>query len=789
MATIDGTAGADTLSGVWGDRVNGLGGDDHLTGGGNVYLDGGEGDDLLEGAGGDRLEGGEGDDVLKVTGGFANKLDVYVDGGAGRDRLSIDMGGGLTLKAFDHDQVTISDYGLLLADTGFGSYTTLTFANYARFSFGTGLDVVELKAATHAATLASPNLVMAHFEAGDRGDVLDLATYLDQKLTNWDGQANPFATGHLRLVQSGSTANLEVDYDGGGNSWTLLAEFPDLAIGALTAHNFAGYGPGGGDPVGFVINGVTTNEPLMGPVDSDLIYGGVRADLLHGLSGDDILWGGRGDDVLWGDDGSDELHGGDGGDHLYGGSGSFGVEAADRLDGGAGFDLARYDFSIRPVIVNLATGLATGGDAEGDVLSNIEGLVGSSQGDQLTGDGADNVIYGQNGPDLIRGGGGDDVLEGGGQNDSLFGGEGADILRGGDDFDHARYDDATSGVNVNLVTGLGLGGEAQGDRLFGIEGVVGSSFDDVLVGDDGVNFLTARGGDDVIYGGAGADVIDGGNGNDHIYGGAGIDSMTGGAGFDFVRYDAAVSAVGIDLTGQGFMSGSESFADSYSGIEGAVGSRFADTIRGDAQGNVLYGVDGDDILDGRAGDDSIYGGDGNDHIYDELGADRLDGGAGIDLLRFDLPNAGAVVVDLKNGVTAQGDVLISFEGVVATEQNDVLYGGDGDEVIYAMGGDDRVIGGGGNDKLYGGAGSDRFYFDNGSGLDTILDFDAVGADHDIIAIQKNVNGSDIVDFTTLMAHVQESLMTGVHINLGPGASINLRDVYSASLSADLFVFY
>lgn len=781
MATINGTAGADTLSGVSGDEVYGLGGADHLIGGGNVRLYGGDGDDLLEGSGGDRLEGGDGDDTLVITGGFANKQDVYVDGGAGDDLIKIDNGGGVTLHAYDHDRIIISDYGLLLAETGFGSYTTLTFANYARFSFGTGLDVLELKAASHAATLASPNLVLAHFTPGFDGDILDLSTYLSEKLTNWNAWANPFSTGHLRLSQNGSEAILEIDYNGGGDSWTLLAEFPDLSASVLTARNFAGYAPDGGGVASYFINGVTTNDPLMGAVDDDRIYGGVSNDAIHGLTGNDVLWGGRGDDALWGDSGSDKLYGGEGNDHLYGGSGSFGVEAADLLDGGAGYDLARYDLSIRGVTVDLSTGKGTGGDAEGDVLVGIEGLVGSASGDRLTGDAGDNALYGLEGGDVLSGGAGADLLDGGAGFDSLIGGAGADILRGGDDSDYARYDNSPSGVNVSLVTGLGFGADAEGDHLYDIENLGGSSFDDVLIGDDRLNYFYARGGDDIIYGGGGQDVIDGGAGNDHIYGGLGGDVMTGGDGFDLVRYDSTASAIIVDLAYE-VGSGGEAEGDTYSGIEGVVGGRFSDTIRGDAQANVLYGQDGDDILDGRAGDDRIYGGAGNDHIYDGAGADLLDGGEGFDLLRFDLPGAAGVIVDLKNGVTSQGDTLVSFEGVVGTDQNDVLYGGDNDELIWGQGGDDRIIGGGGNDGLYGGAGADRFYFDNHSGSDTIKDFEP----GDILAIQKHINGTDIADFSSLSGHVRVEMM-GATIDLGGGNSIFLYGVWAVS-AADV-VFY
>jgi len=227
--------------------------------------------------------------------------------------------------------------------------------------------------------------------------------------------------------------------------------------------------------------------------------------------------------------------------------------------------------------------------------------------------------------------------------------------------------------------------------------------------------------------------------------------------------------------------------DTYVSIEGVVGSGFSDTLVGDASGNILFGQWGDDVLKGGAGDDQLLGGGGNDHLYGGVGGDLLDGGEGLDLARFD-DLASGVIVDLQNGLTGSGDQLISIEGLVATSQVDNLYGDAGANVIYALGGDDRLVGGAGDDALYGGAGSDLFAFDARSGVDTIGDFDAFGADHDIIAIQSNANGSGIVDFATLVAHAHDST-TGLVIDLGAANEIHLTGVTVAALNAGLFFFY
>ena len=82
-----------------------------------------------------------------------------------------------------------------------------------------------------------------------------------------------------------------------------------------------------------------------------------------GRAGDDTLEGGAGDDTLNGLAGNDTLIGGAG---------------ADALDGGDDTDTASYAGSSAAVTVSLVAGATnTGGDAEGDTLSNIENLIGS----------------------------------------------------------------------------------------------------------------------------------------------------------------------------------------------------------------------------------------------------------------------------------------------------------------------------------------------------------------------------------------------------------------------------
>ena len=83
--------------------------------------------------------------------------------------------------------------------------------------------------------------------------------------------------------------------------------------------------------------------------------------------------------------------------------------------------------------------------------------------------GGDDTLIGRRGNDLLKGQGGDDLLNGG---------KGRDILDGGAGFDTAQYADASGGVHVELWSGLGVIGEANGDQLLQIEAVIGSNFND-----------------------------------------------------------------------------------------------------------------------------------------------------------------------------------------------------------------------------------------------------------------------------------------------------------------------
>lgn len=128
-------------------------------------------------------------------------------------------------------------------------------------------------------------------------------------------------------------------------------------------------------------------------------------EFLRGSRHNDTLTGDGEDNRLYGNAGADVLSGGDGRDRMEGEAG------ADTLNGGDGRDWAMYRTSDGAVTVSLVAGATnTGGDAEGDVLSNIEHLRGSVHADILTGNAGNNRIHGNGGADTLTGGDGKDVF-------------------------------------------------------------------------------------------------------------------------------------------------------------------------------------------------------------------------------------------------------------------------------------------------------------------------------------------------------------------------------------------
>jgi Ca2+-binding RTX toxin-like protein len=89
------------------------------------------------------------------------------------------------------------------------------------------------------------------------------------------------------------------------------------------------------------------------------------------------------------------------------------------------------------------------------------------------------------------------------------------------------YTESTAAVTINLASGAGTGGTAQGDVLVAIETLYGSSYNDTLVGNTATNGLVGGAGNDVLAGMGGKDTLIGGTGADRFYYAALSDSPVG----------------------------------------------------------------------------------------------------------------------------------------------------------------------------------------------------------------------------------------------------------------------
>lgn len=127
---------------------------------------------------------------------------------------------------------------------------------------------------------------------------------------------------------------------------------------------------------------------------------------------------------------------------------------------------------------------------------------------------------------------------------------------------------------------------------------------------------------------------------------------------------------------------------------GAIYGTAGDDLRdGTALADVIFALDGDDLVNGWGGNDTLAGGNDDDNLSGDGGNDLEFGQSGKDTLK------GGLGADRLDGGT-EGDDLFGNEAA------------------------DRLTGGAGNDTLAGGAGNDWFIFDraNGTSADKVMDF-------------------------------------------------------------------
>jgi Ca2+-binding RTX toxin-like protein len=691
---------------------------------GTVY--GGDGNDAIYGdKGNNTLDGGAGNDLL--MGGPGNDT---LNGGAGTDTAAYFDATGPVI-------VNLTITGPQNVGGGDGTDTLISIENLIGSSFND--------------TLTGDSAGNSVLEGGPGNDIL-----------NGNGSD---ATASYQDATSGVTVSLQISGAqnvGGGDGIDTLnsianitgSPYNDTLIGNSGNNVLTGgggidtmIGGGGNDTFdgsgGFATvlfntatSAITVN---LGETGSQAIGGGEGTDTLINMSG---VVGSQYNDTLTGNSGSTTLEGGPGND---------------TLNGGGGNATASYADATGPVTVNLTiSGPQNVGGGDGfDTLIDISNLIGSSYNDTLTGNSGNNV------------------LEGGPGDDTLIGNGGMDL---------ASYADATSGVTVNMnLTTQNVGGGDGTDTFVGISGVIGSNYNDTLIG---------NGNGDYLYGGGGDDTFVFTHGADTFYGGAGSNTVdcsgaARGIWADLPNQTYAGEWIIAVPGGPGLVYGSQ--------IDNVIGTPFNDLFDSNGSNNTFIGGGGNDqfILTG-GGTDTAIGGTGNDSfsVGSSFNANFvINGGGGNDVLYLD-PNAGTTfsltfaattIVNIQtlalgadsynltmNNANVPAGQTMTVDGSALTSSDSLTLNAkaatDGNYAILGGAGNDTLTGGAGNDVLEGGAGVN--VLNGGGGQNTASYADATSGVTVSVAIHgaQNVGGGlgtdTLISIQNLTGSAYNDTLTG-----------------------------
>jgi Ca2+-binding RTX toxin-like protein len=697
VATINGTAGNDTLAGTSGnDTINGLGGNDVFLAGGNTgadFIDGGAGSDSIEFreratgaivvdfAAGTMSGGGTGTtSFTNIERVVAGNFDDRMSGDAAGQTLAGQAGADTLWGGGGIDTL----WGGSGADTFVFRETGMTNADRVN-DWTSGSDKILLDATVMSALGASGS-----FAAGD-GRFWAAAG------------ANGGHDGDDRIIFNTSTGQLFYDADGSGSGAAQL--IATLQTGAtLVATDIVVEGGSGGQ----TINGTAGNDSLVGGGGNDTINGLGGNDTLDGLAGEDVLRGGAGNDYLIDDD-----------------------RAMDTLDGGLGNDT--YELHQKDVGAHFVLQDAGGTDT---VITGMDFVLpdgfenltmrGTDNPGFGTGNALDNLIVVERtafAHAFVDGADGNDTLLGGDWQETFgfsqgSGNYGSDTVDGGEEWDEMNFFGARSGIVADMRSGTLAGGGTGGSgsvTFTRIESITATAFDDHLTAHDG---LFVENNDDGGGGVHGAHLV-GMEGNDTLVSGADNDFLEGGAGNDSYVFKAVGEAA------------FDTIWDFVSGV---------DKIRLDAAFLGSLGASGNFT----AGDERFHAGaaahDSSDRIV-------WDGGT----LWYDPDGTGAQAMQriAARGFSAEivaTDIAVDNGSppgstIVATEGNDSLTGTAGNDTIRGLGGDDTLNALAGNDSLSGGEGADLMI--GGDGNDT-LDGNWNGRfnDHETVADTMNGGAGD-----------------------------------------------
>ena len=344
-------------------------------------------------------------------------------------------------------------------------------------------------------------------------------------------------------------------------------------------------------------------------------------------------------------------------------------------------------------------------------------IFGLGNDDLIFGNTNANIIFGGRGNDEIHGLAGNDLLFGGRGHDCIFGDEGFDLIFGGEGDDNLH-----GGTNIDLIIGW-----TGNDKIFGDENIdilIGWDGDDEMDGGDGIDVMFGGKGNDIMYGGPGFKITNdipfickfeignlmfGGDGDDKMYGSDGLDVMFGGPGADEIYGSNQVDVI-FGNAGNDKIYGGDGGAIFYVIPQPGV-------TNGVRLGGVIFGGDGDDIIEGGKDIDVIFGGNGNDNIRGSYTYPALE----YPPISFDC-----------------GIVDIGFD-------IDIIFGGDGDDYLDGGQDSDVIFGGKGNDTILGNGETDKIAFPEigllfgGTENDTII-----GGPNDILTLAFGGRNDDFI---------------------------------------------
>jgi Ca2+-binding RTX toxin-like protein len=695
--TINGRSDTATPYSHFGE-IYGMGGNDTLLAGAYTYLmDGGDGDDTVDGRYSGYIHsvvGGAGNDTLYTnTNSFAE-----AHGGDGNDVI---YSHSWTWAGEGNDTVYVqpSYYGGMTLGEG-GDDTLVGSYNGDIMAGGTGAD---------------------HLEGGEGDDRLQSGTGNQQNAYEF----TPDNGGEHDVVNGGVGNDIIAigygdDADGGAGTDRLILSLGGAPGGVVMDLNDLA------DGSAVIGGGVIANFEVVERIDAtdfaDQLTLGTFEELI-------IVNAKGGNDLVQTGGSSAQVDAGAGDDHIISGI------AADVLDGGADNDTVDYQAYASAITVDLQSG--TGGG--GDILSHIENVLGTAQGDTITGDSAANVLTGNAGNDALNGGAGADTLIGGTGNDSFYIDDAGDLVVEADgEGDDTAYVLGTytlaQGASVETLVALNQGST---DPLV----LTGNEYGQSLYGNLGNNYLNGGQGDDFLVGLAG---------NDNLLGGTGADHMEGGTGNDVYYVDNALDVVTENAgEGEDLLVATTSYAlAAGASIEtmSAEQTNAAIDLTGNELAQSLYGNAGNNILTGGGGADYMVGGAGNDKYYVDT-SDFIDEkvGGGDDWIFVassytlregnEIETLVAVNQDSTDPVNFSGNEF--GQSLYGSQGANQLDGGAGNDYLVGLGGNDFLIGGAGNDNLQGGTGNDLYYVDSG---DQIFE-NANEGDDMVVAFQNFTLGS------------------------------------------------